>query len=65
MTSVAHQIAKGMAVIHGKNLVHRDLRSENIFIAVDPNAYRNSKILVKIGDFGHMLEESEAKGRSK
>ena len=38
------QIALGLQYIHKKNILHRDLKTQNIFVT--------SKKLVKIGDFG-------------
>ncbi len=38
------RICLGLKEIHKKNLIHRDLKAENIFLTVD--------IKVKIGDFG-------------
>lgn len=39
----AHDMIKGIAFIHSKNICHRDIKLENIFI-------KDEKI--KIGDFG-------------
>lgn len=38
------QIVDGLAYIHGKNIIHRDLSTNNIFLDSQNN--------VKIGDFG-------------
>ncbi|VEL38964.1 unnamed protein product [Protopolystoma xenopodis] len=42
--NIASQIAKGMGYLHAKGIVHRDLKTRNIFIEA------NSKAV--IGDFG-------------
>ncbi len=42
--SIAADIGKGLAYLHGRNIVHRDLKSLNILIAKDDTA--------KITDFG-------------
>ncbi|XP_065332513.1 raf homolog serine/threonine-protein kinase Raf [Cloeon dipterum] len=44
LIKVAHQIAQGMDYLHAKNIIHRDLKSNNIFLRDD--------LTVKIGDFG-------------
>lgn len=38
------QICKGLSVIHQKNLIHRDLKTSNIFLSKESG--------IKIGDFG-------------
>ncbi|XP_018018894.1 serine/threonine-protein kinase PLK1 [Hyalella azteca] len=39
-----HQLAEGVAYIHGEGIIHRDLKLGNMFLSQDMN--------VKIGDFG-------------
>lgn len=41
---IARQIAQGMDYLHAKNIIHRDMKSNNIFLRED--------LTVKIGDFG-------------
>lgn len=41
---IARQTAQGMDYLHAKNIIHRDLKSNNIFLHDD--------MTVKIGDFG-------------
>ena len=40
----ALDVAKGMEYVHGLNLIHRDLKSDNLLIAADKS--------IKIADFG-------------
>lgn len=41
------QIAEGVAYIHGKKLIHRDLKPQNVLIWTD-----NKEIVIKLADFG-------------
>lgn len=43
------QILQGVQYIHSKNLLHRDLKPQNVFLAVDSEG----RPCAKIGDFGH------------
>lgn len=43
---IAFGVAQGMEYLHAKNIIHRDLKSNNIFIHDEDN------LTVKIGDFG-------------
>ncbi len=51
--SIAADIGKGLAYLHGRNIVHRDLKSLNILIAKDDTA--------KITDFGLAKVRDETK----
>ncbi|XP_055309528.1 raf homolog serine/threonine-protein kinase Raf isoform X1 [Sitodiplosis mosellana] len=44
LIDIARQVAQGMDYLHAKNIIHRDLKSYNIFLHED--------LSVKIGDFG-------------
>ena len=44
LIEIARQTAQGMDYLHAKNIIHRDLKSNNIFL--------HENLTVKIGDFG-------------
>lgn len=45
---IATQTANGMGFLHSKDILHRDLKSNNIFL----NDVNKQSLVVKIGDFG-------------
>lgn len=58
LIDISKQISKGMEYLHNKSILHRDLKSNNIFlIPSEPNDLPSSlsdvqQFKVKIGDFG-------------
>ncbi|XP_023655336.2 RAF proto-oncogene serine/threonine-protein kinase isoform X4 [Paramormyrops kingsleyae] len=44
LIDIARQTAQGMDYLHAKNIIHRDMKSNNIFL--------HESLTVKIGDFG-------------
>ena len=53
--TVLHQLASGLEYIHSKNLVHRDVKPENVLIHVDSD----EKVTMKWADFGLSKEINE------
>ena len=58
LRTILLHVANGLAFIHGKNLVHLDIKPENIFISInEDNVYAPEKsITYKIGDLGHVTD---------
>nr|4XV1_A Chain A, Serine/threonine-protein kinase B-raf [Homo sapiens]4XV1_B Chain B, Serine/threonine-protein kinase B-raf [Homo sapiens]4XV2_A Chain A, Serine/threonine-protein kinase B-raf [Homo sapiens]4XV2_B Chain B, Serine/threonine-protein kinase B-raf [Homo sapiens]4XV3_A Chain A, Serine/threonine-protein kinase B-raf [Homo sapiens]4XV3_B Chain B, Serine/threonine-protein kinase B-raf [Homo sapiens] len=54
LIDIARQTARGMDYLHAKSIIHRDLKSNNIFLHEDNT--------VKIGDFGLATEKSRWSG---
>ena len=48
VTPVLHQIARALSVAHADGIVHRDLKTSNVFVTID----EEGRALVKILDFG-------------
>jgi len=46
--AVARQVLTGLAFAHSKSIVHRDLKTENIFVSFEPGGGKTAKLL----DFG-------------
>jgi hypothetical protein len=52
--TLMHQMASGLAGAHGRGLVHRDIKPDNVLVA----AVEGYGELAKLADFGLVLEES-------
>jgi wee1-like protein kinase len=49
-------IANGLTFIHTKNLVHLDIKPDNIFISINEELMAEKNIIYKIGDLGHVTD---------
>lgn len=48
--NILKQIINGLKYIHSKNIIHRDIKPDNIFLITNDSI--NNKYSIKIGDFG-------------
>ena len=49
-------IASGLAFIHAKNLVHLDIKPDNIFLSINEESTSEKTVTYKIGDLGHVTD---------
>eukprot|EP00066_Takifugu_rubripes_P011586 XP_011600852.1 PREDICTED: RAF proto-oncogene serine/threonine-protein kinase isoform X3 [Takifugu rubripes] len=57
LIDIARQTAQGMDYLHAKNIIHRDMKSNNIFL--------HEGLTVKIGDFGLATVKSRWSGSNQ
>lgn len=57
--NIALGVAQGMEYLHAKNIIHRDLKSNNIFI------HDEDDLTVKIGDFGLATFKTHGEGNKQ
>jgi serine/threonine protein kinase len=49
---ITHQILQALAALHAKNIVHRDVKPENILLLLRPQENETDNIPIKLCDFG-------------
>lgn len=61
--SVALQTCEALVATHAENVVHRDLKPQNVFLLQDANGEFSSSVAVKLVDFGlsRFLDHGDAK----
>lgn len=52
LIDIAIQISEGMGYLHQIDIIHRDLKGENVFIIIHYVSENQTIFTVKIGDFG-------------
>lgn len=52
LAPVVAGVAAGLEAAHAKNVVHRDLKPDNVFLVPDPASGREGALRVKLLDFG-------------
>lgn len=55
LRTILLHIANGLSFIHAKNLVHLDIKPENIFISIVEDS-NEKNVTYKIGDLGHVTD---------
>ena len=56
---IARSVLKGLTHIHTKNLIHRDIKAENILLVTDPSKREPYGYIVKICDLGFCREDDD------
>ncbi|KAA6375817.1 MAG: hypothetical protein EZS28_028656, partial [Streblomastix strix] len=54
---IMKQLLEGLRVMHGKGLVHRDIKGLNILLHSPPESGR---VIIKIADFGLVKHQDQA-----
>jgi serine/threonine protein kinase len=52
LLNIFYEIAEGIEMLHKNDIIHRDLKTQNIFVNFNEE---NKEFIVKIGDFGFSL----------
>jgi len=59
LRKMAVQILKGLQYIHNKQLVHLDIKPDNILLAIEDDSDSGGHVDYKIGDLGHVAHVSK------
>ena len=54
---IIKSVLSGLEAVHSKNLIHRDIKAENILLVTDSNKWEPYGYIVKICDLGFCRED--------
>ena len=50
--TMTKQVVRALNYMHKKNVIHRDLKLENVMVEIDSNQQGKPQIILKLTDFG-------------
>ena len=50
--TMTKQVVRALNYMHKENVIHRDLKLENVMVDIEPNASGKPELVLKVTDFG-------------
>ena len=50
--TMTKQVVRALNYMHRENVIHRDLKLENVMVDIEPNANGKPELVLKVTDFG-------------